>query len=115
MPDTSVIGDGRPRRFCPACEQVDDHPRHVIEDGGDPKVALHMDCCRARGCPDGTCDIITAGAESLRGAKLLAHIQGLDHAPDGAIARKLAAHQATEPVQARLATFRHPAADGGQA
>lgn len=39
-------------------------------------IMRHMDCCREAGCPDGTCHIVTAGAESLRGAKLLAHIQG---------------------------------------
>lgn len=34
----------------------------------------HMDCCREAGCPDGSCDQVTAGAEDLRGADLLAHL-----------------------------------------
>lgn len=34
----------------------------------------HMDCCREAGCPDGSCDRQTAGAEDLRGAKLLEHL-----------------------------------------
>lgn len=34
----------------------------------------HMDCCRAAGCPAGTCPEVTAGAEDLRGADLLAHL-----------------------------------------
>lgn len=37
----------------------------------------HMDCCRAAGCPDGTCDVQTAGAEGLRGGDLLAHLTHL--------------------------------------
>jgi hypothetical protein len=40
----------------------------------------HMDCCRAAGCPDGTCDAVTRGAEDLRGAALLEHLQA--GAPD---------------------------------
>lgn len=35
---------------------------------------LHMDCCRARGCPTGACDEQTAGVEELRGANLLDHL-----------------------------------------
>lgn len=34
----------------------------------------HMDCCRADGCPDGTCYAVTAGAEQLRGYDLLNHL-----------------------------------------
>jgi hypothetical protein len=34
----------------------------------------HMDCCRAAGCPDGSCDVQTAGAETKRGAALLKHL-----------------------------------------
>lgn len=37
-------------------------------------IELHRDCCRARGCPDGDCDRLTAGAEDLRGADLLDHL-----------------------------------------
>ncbi len=40
-------------------------------------VDLHMDCCRARGCPTGACDTQTAGAEDARGAKLLKHLVGI--------------------------------------
>jgi hypothetical protein len=34
----------------------------------------HMDCCRDAGCPDGTCDVVTAGAEDKRGDELLTHL-----------------------------------------
>ncbi len=34
----------------------------------------HMDCCRATGCPDGSCGAVTAGVEGLRGADLLTHL-----------------------------------------
>jgi hypothetical protein len=36
-----------------------------------------MDCCAAAGCPDGTCNTQTAGAEDKRGAELLAHLVSL--------------------------------------
>ncbi len=45
------------RRFCPVCEQMDDHPRHQIV-GTVNKIAPHMDCCASVGCPDGSCDIV---------------------------------------------------------
>ena len=34
----------------------------------------HLDCCREAGCPDGSCAVVTAGAEDKRGADLLKHI-----------------------------------------
>jgi hypothetical protein len=34
----------------------------------------HYDCCRAVGCPTGTCDVLTVGAEHLRGPELRDHI-----------------------------------------
>jgi hypothetical protein len=34
----------------------------------------HMDCCREAGCPDGTCDVVTAGAETKRGDELREYI-----------------------------------------
>lgn len=34
----------------------------------------HMDCCRAVGCPDGSCGVVTAGAEDARGMDLVAHL-----------------------------------------
>jgi hypothetical protein len=34
----------------------------------------HLDCCREAGCPDGSCGRVTAGAEGLTGADLLAHL-----------------------------------------
>jgi hypothetical protein len=37
----------------------------------------HMDCCRTAGCPDGTCNTQTAGAENLRGGALLTHLESL--------------------------------------
>ena len=47
-----------PVRFCPVCKQADDHPRHDFW-LTDPNVAPHMDCCASRGCPDGSCEILT--------------------------------------------------------
>lgn len=34
----------------------------------------HFDCCREAGCPDGTCNTQTAGAENKRGKALLTHL-----------------------------------------
>lgn len=34
----------------------------------------HLDCCRDAGCPDGSCDRVTEGAEGLTGADLLDHL-----------------------------------------
>lgn len=62
-----------PIRFCPLCKQADSDPRHVIS-GDDASVAKHMDCCREAGCPDGSCAIVTAGAEDLRGDSLRSHL-----------------------------------------
>lgn len=45
----------------------------------------HMDCCRAAGCPDRSCDAIAAsGAEGLTGAKLVKHLTSgaVDHILD---------------------------------
>lgn len=39
-------------------------------------IYRHMDCCREAGCPDGTCNQVTAGAEDLRGMDLVAHLTG---------------------------------------
>lgn len=45
--------------------------RELIDTGSQDR---HMDCCRAAGCPAGTCGPQTAGAEDLRGGELLAHL-----------------------------------------
>lgn len=45
--------------------------RELVDTGSQDR---HMDCCRAVGCPAGTCGPQTAGAEDLRGADLLAHL-----------------------------------------
>ena len=34
----------------------------------------HMDCCRADGCPDGSCNVVTAGAENKKGSALVKHL-----------------------------------------
>jgi hypothetical protein len=34
----------------------------------------HLDCCRDAGCPDGSCNLVTEGAEGLTGAQLLDHL-----------------------------------------
>jgi hypothetical protein len=47
--------------------------RQVDEAG----LYLHLDCCRAIGCPDGLCDRQTAGAEDLRDDDLRDHLMSL--------------------------------------
>lgn len=52
-----------------------DHAARLIRELVDTSSQdRHMDCCRAAGCPAGTCPGQTAGAEDLRGADLLAHL-----------------------------------------
>lgn len=63
----------RPIRFCPVCRKADDHPRHDFH-LTDPAVAPHMACCRDSGCPDGSCDVLLKGADSLSGQALVAHL-----------------------------------------
>jgi hypothetical protein len=94
----------RPVRMCDVCGGVDTDPRHVFgvapgdgatspeaagkatDNAGKDKAAIllqimdnstvmrHMDCCREAGCPDGSCDEVTAGAEDLRGPALVKHL-----------------------------------------
>jgi len=68
------MAEERPIRSCDLCGGEDNHPRHVIAlaDGG--THTRHMDCCREAGCPDGTCDEVTKGAEKLRGDELVQHL-----------------------------------------
>lgn len=48
----------------------------VLQDFFDTTLQLrHMDCCREAGCPDGTCSIVTSGAEDLRGPDLQYHLE----------------------------------------
>jgi hypothetical protein len=55
------------------CRQADSDPRH--DHGvGDTLLQPHLDCCRSVGCPDGSCPIITSGAEDLRGEDLRSHL-----------------------------------------
>lgn len=42
--------------------------RDLLDTGSSDR---HLDCCREAGCPDGSCSIVTAGAEQLRGPELL--------------------------------------------
>lgn len=37
----------------------------------------HMDCCREAGCPDGSCEVMTRGAEAKRGRALRTHLEAL--------------------------------------
>lgn len=53
----------------------------VVRQVNDTSTTMkHMDCCRADGCPDGSCHTLTRGAEDKRGADLLAHLTGRDDA-----------------------------------
>lgn len=50
-----IVAMTNPIRFCVACKQADDHPRHEIAgtNGADSMTdgPMHMDCCaEARGC-----------------------------------------------------------------
>lgn len=54
-----------------------DRGRVLFELLGGRGQSRHIDCCREAGCPDGSCGVITAGAEHLRGAALLDHLVGL--------------------------------------
>jgi hypothetical protein len=54
----------------------DDKGRYVAELADLSTQALHYDCCRAHGCPKGTCDVLSAGAETLRGPVLRDHVAG---------------------------------------
>jgi len=45
--------------------------RELLDTGSSDR---HMDCCREAGCPDGSCDRVTEGAEDKTGADLLAHL-----------------------------------------
>jgi len=52
-----------------------DEMPQVIADLMDTSVVMkHLDCCRTDGCPDGSCAVVTAGAENLKGAKLVEHL-----------------------------------------
>lgn len=70
------MADERPVRPCDVCGQEDDHPRHVLAMADGSTQTRHMDCCREAGCPDGSCDEVTAGAEDLRGDELVAFLTG---------------------------------------
>jgi len=64
----------RPVRSCDICGITDTDPRHVTALADGSTMMRHMDCCREAGCPDGTCAMVTAGAEDLRGEELIAHL-----------------------------------------
>lgn len=51
--------------------------RDLLDTGSSDR---HLDCCRQAGCPDGSCDLVTQGAEQLRGGELRQHLQ--DNASD---------------------------------
>ena len=62
----------RPVRFCDACKQYDNHPRHAH---GNPLAGgwlRHMDCCASLGCP--VCQETEAANAGARGAELIAHL-----------------------------------------
>lgn len=53
---------------------ADDRAAIMAHVKDDSTVMRHMDCCRTAGCPDGSCNIVTAGAESKRGDALVKHL-----------------------------------------
>lgn len=78
MIGVDASGDERPMRPCAGagigCGQVDDHPRHVLDDGTDDPPMYHLDCHAAAGCAH--CRQQLAGAEGATGAALLDHLAG---------------------------------------
>lgn len=84
-----------------------DEGAKVVADFLDTSTQLrHMDCCRAVGCPDGTCDAVTSGAEDLKGAELQRHLQSrnpndtetvfVNGLPHGVVAEEIVANSPTE-------------------
>lgn len=58
-----------------AIENAGEHLEAIITQVRDVATQVkHMDCCRADGCPDGTCHLVTAGVEDLRGYDLVDHL-----------------------------------------
>jgi hypothetical protein len=53
-----------------------DRPRIMRELLGGRGATRHIDCCREAGCPDGSCSVVAAGVEDLRGGELLDHLMG---------------------------------------
>lgn len=54
----------------------DEHKGQLLRDLLDTSSSdRHLDCCRDAGCPDSTCNQVTASAEHLRGSELLNHLQ----------------------------------------
>lgn len=68
--------EARPVRSCDVCGIEDTDPRHVANLDDGTIVTRHMDCCKTVGCPDGSCEVVTAGVEDLRGDELVAHLTG---------------------------------------
>jgi len=90
-----------PIRNCMGCGTQDDHPRHVLGDGGGAGVDIfwHHDChFRASGCE--VCEAVSA--EGLTGDELRAHIE--DNDPGGAVAREINERQAPWTQNANLET-----------
>lgn len=71
-----LIGQGRPVRWCIACGQADDHPRHAVQldDGSGGFVDWHFDChAMVTGCP--TCSLtVETRPDGATGADFLAHV-----------------------------------------
>lgn len=82
MIGVDASGHERPMRPCAGagigCGQVDDHPRHVLDDGTENPPMYHLDCHADAGCE--SCSGQVAGAEGATGAALLDHV--LAHGPD---------------------------------
>ena len=52
----------------------DQRERLVFELADTTSSDRHLDCCRQVGCPDGSCGVMTSGAEDKRGSELLDHL-----------------------------------------
>lgn len=63
-----------PIRPCHGCGSYDDHPRHIHAQPNGVDQLMHLDCCAAAGCPDGTCAKQIKGANGATGDKLRAHL-----------------------------------------
>lgn len=66
------MADKNPTRTCIGCKQTDDHPRHVMVEGG-AEVTWHMDChSLVTGCE--TCKGIVTGSDGVTGDKLRTYL-----------------------------------------
>lgn len=80
-PDTNVASPEFIQQVT-AAASPDELPQLIADLMDTSSVMKHMECCDSDGCPDGSCTVVRAGAESLKGADLVAHLTSRN--PEGA-------------------------------